>query len=97
MGRPKSDGMTSRQREVLLLLSQSPSYSVGQLASALGITYVATIKLLNRLAAKGLVKRSINEMDRRITDVSLTDEGLEMLRLSGALDDKVGRNQLDRL
>ena len=72
--------MTARQREVLTLLSNSDHWSVGQIASALGVSSAAATKAIVRLERKGLVKRSENTIDRRRVDVSLTRIGTKTAR-----------------
>jgi len=80
----KSTTVTSRQVEVLTLLSRFTSCSLGEIASALGVSYAATSKMINRLEDKRLVTRSINEMDRRSTDIRLTEKGTQIVRLFGS-------------
>lgn len=81
MVRRKSNTVTSRQVEVLALLSRSASCSIGEIASAFGVSYAAASKMINRLEDKGLVTRSINEMDRRAADIRITEKGSQMVRL----------------
>ena len=88
MDRQSSISVTSRQVEVLTMLSRSTSCTLGEIASAFGVSYAAASKMIDRLESKGLVTRSINEMDRRATDVCLTQRGAEMLRLFGSHADK---------
>ena len=70
--------VTLRQREVLALLSQR-RLSIGELASLLGVSYVAAIKIVNRLEQKLLVKRVGDEWDRRRVFVNLTSAGWSTL------------------
>ena len=77
----KSVTITARQYKVLELLSRSRSCSVGQIASALGVSSAAATKIVIRLEKKGLVVRRINEMDRRAVNVNLTRAGTESTRL----------------
>ena len=81
MARRKTSSVTSRQVEVLALLSRSTSCSIGEIASAFGVSYAAASKMINRLEDKGLVTRSINEMDRRAADIRITEKGSQMVRL----------------
>jgi DNA-binding MarR family transcriptional regulator len=81
MVRRKSNTVTSRQVEVLTVLSRSTSCSIGVIASAFGVSYAAASKMINRLEGKGLVTRSINEMDRRSTDIRITGKGTQIVRL----------------
>lgn len=71
--------MTLRQREVLTLVSQRHQVSIGELASLLGVSYVAVIKIVNRLERKQLVERVPDEWDRRRVFVNLTSAGWSIL------------------
>ena len=90
MVRQNSNTVTSRQIEVLIMLSRSTFCSLGEVVSALGVSYAAASKMMNRLESKGLVTRSINEMDRRSTDIRITQKGVEMVRLFGSVPGKDG-------
>lgn len=75
--------VTPRQLEVLTCLSRREYWSVGEIASVLGVSSAAATKAIARLERKGLVKRAENMMDRRCVDVSLTRSGTETLRRTG--------------
>ena len=75
-----SASITARQMEVLNFLSSRESWSVGDVAAALGVSSAAATKAIARLERKGLVRRSENLMDRRCVDVSLTRSGNELIR-----------------
>jgi len=72
--------VTPRQLEVLTIMSSREYWSVGELASALGVSSAATTKAIARLQRKGLVKRSENMLDRRSVDVRITRVGSEAVR-----------------
>ena len=71
--------VTLRQREVLTLVSQRDQMYIGGLASLLGVSYVAVIKIVNRLEQKQMVERVPDEWDRRRVFVNLTSAGWRML------------------
>lgn len=75
--------VTPRQFEVLSFLARREHWSVGDVASELGVSSAAATKAIARLERKGLVIRSENVMDRRCVNVSLTHSGTETLRNSG--------------
>ena len=81
MVRQKSKVVTSRQVEVLTMLSRTTFCSLGEIASSLGVSYAAVSKMIDRLEDEGLVTRSINEMDRRSTDIRITGKGTQIVRL----------------
>ena len=88
MNRQKPISVTSRQVEVLTMLSRATVCSLGEIASAFGVSYAAASKMINRLEDKGLVTRSINEMDRRSTDIRITGKGTQIVRLFDVRTDK---------
>ena len=49
--------VTLRQREILMLMSRRSQVCIGDLALLLGVSYVAVIKMVNRLEQKELVRR----------------------------------------
>ena len=71
--------VTLHQRDVLTLLAQRNRVSIGELASLLDVSYVAVIKVVNRLEQKQLVERVVDEWDRRRVFVSLTPAGWRIL------------------
>ncbi len=78
--RRDSFNLTTRQLEVLKFLAARENWSIGEVASALGVSSAAATKAITRLERKGLVSRSENMMDRRCVNVSLTSSGTDTLR-----------------
>jgi DNA-binding MarR family transcriptional regulator len=76
----ESMNITPRQLEILTVLSRRESWSVGQIATVLGVSSAAATKSVARLERKGLVKRSENMVDRRIVDVTLTSKATNAIR-----------------
>lgn len=72
-------GVTPRQAEVLTFLASKDHWSVGEVASTLGISSAAATKAIVRLERKGLVTRSIDMMDRRCVNVRITHAGTTIL------------------
>jgi DNA-binding MarR family transcriptional regulator len=75
--------------EVLIVLADTPEESlrIGGLASLTLRSKSAMTRLADRIEAAGLVRRDSSESDRRVTFVSLTDEGralIERVKPSGA-------------
>ena len=71
--------VTPRQTEVLTFLATRDSWSVGEVASTLGVSSAAATKAIVRLERKGLVTRSIDMMDRRCVNVRITRAGNNIL------------------
>jgi DNA-binding MarR family transcriptional regulator len=65
---------------VLATLSADEPCSQSQLAVRLGVTPAAVLMFLDELEPKGLVTRLRRADDRRVHDISLTDEGRRRLK-----------------
>jgi len=74
--------VTPRQVEVLTFLAKRDSWSVGEVASTLGVSSAAATKAIARLERKGLVTRSIDMMDRRCVNVRITRAGNDIIHTS---------------
>jgi DNA-binding MarR family transcriptional regulator len=72
--------ITPRQLEVLTNLSLREQWSIGEVASALGVSSAAATKAVARLERKGLVSRAVDAMDRRCVNVRVTRAGNEVIR-----------------
>ncbi len=75
-----SMAITPRQLEVLANLSLREQWSIGEVASALGVSSAAATKAVARLERKGLVSRAVDMMDRRCVNVRVTHAGNEIIR-----------------
>jgi len=75
-----STAITPRQLEVLANLSLREQWSIGEVASALGVSSAAATKAVARLERKGLVSRAVDMMDRRCVNVHVTRAGNEVIR-----------------
>lgn len=65
------------QRHLIALLQEKNGQSQKDLAEALHIRPSSLSELLSKLEQHGFVERKVNEEDKRVTDVFLTDEGKE--------------------
>jgi len=80
MVRRASSSITPRQMEVLANLSSREQWSVGEVASSLGVSSAAATKAIARLERKGLVSRAVDMMDRRCVNVRVTRAGSDAIR-----------------
>jgi DNA-binding MarR family transcriptional regulator len=71
-------GLTAQQAAVLLHAAREPT-SPSQLRAQLGTDTAGMTKLLDRLAAKGLIERRPHPGDRRAIVIELTAAGRELL------------------
>jgi DNA-binding MarR family transcriptional regulator len=78
--RRASTSITPRQLEVLAFIARREHWSVGEVASALGVSSAAATKAIVRLERKGMVTRSVDMMDRRCVNVRITRSGNEVVR-----------------
>ena len=64
--------LTHRQMDVVLHLATSGRLAMTELAEGLGVSKAAVTEMVERLVAKGLVRRAVSTSDRRVTIVELT-------------------------
>jgi DNA-binding MarR family transcriptional regulator len=78
-------GMTSRDYEVLLYLSQAPERALGMsaLAEATMLTRSGITRLVDGLVSNGLIERVACAEDARVSYAKLTEAGYEKLRSAG--------------
>lgn len=78
-------GMTTRDYEVLLYLSQSPDrrLPMSALAESTMLTRSGITRLVDGLVAAGLIERASCPEDARVSYAQLTDAGYEKLREAG--------------
>jgi len=79
----KAAGMEPRQHQLLLALKGLPPGvrpRIGELAERLQIQHHSTVELVNRLSARGLVRRRRGNEDRREVHLSLTSKGERLLQ-----------------
>jgi len=68
-------GLTDAQWKPLWLLKQGHAGTALELARAMDIDAGAVTRMLDRLAAKGLIARVRSESDRRVVHIELTPDG----------------------
>jgi len=64
----------------LLFLARHDGCPVRDISCALSMTYSAGSQLIDRLVRKGWASRSDNERDRRLSEIRLTEEGLDLAK-----------------
>ena len=74
--------VTPRQLEVLTRLSTREQWSIGEVALLLGVSSAAATKAIARLERKGLVSRTVDEVDRRCVNVRVTQAGNQIIHKS---------------
>lgn len=87
-------GVTQAQYNVLRILrgAHPDCYTCSEIGERLLDRTPDVTRLLIRLEGRGLVKRQRAERDRRVVEVEVTDEGLEVLgRLDEPVREAIGR------
>ena len=68
-------GLTPVQIRVLQIVQMQGSTTPTQISSQMGVSPATISTLLDRLAAKGVIERQRSDIDRRQTNIVLTDKG----------------------
>jgi len=88
-------GLRPQQHQALLVIKGFPGrerITIGELAERLGIRHHSAVGLVDRLAARNLVRRCIDPADRRQVEIALTPKAEAVLtRLSLAHRDELTR------
>lgn len=71
-------GVTSSQGYALLSLPKEGSLTMNKLSEAMGIACSTMTRIVDPLFGKKLVRRNADDKDRRIVQVSLTEQGREL-------------------
>ncbi len=76
-------GLEPQQHQLLLAIKGLPEAqkaTISEIASRLQLRHHSTVELVNRLAAKGYIRRIAGEIDRREVLLELTRSGEAVLR-----------------
>jgi DNA-binding MarR family transcriptional regulator len=83
--------LSRAQCSVLAYLDRNPNIHQGQLADLLGVTPIASARLLDRMEAGGWIVRVADPSDRRVRRLAMTDSARNTLTDAQA----VGRDVAD--
>lgn len=72
-------GLTPGQFSVLVLIKHNQSLTQQQLSDGIGVDKSTLVATLDRLTARGLIKRMRSTVDRRQNELELTPKGLSTL------------------
>ena len=86
-------GLTMTQLRVLFLLRTDAGLSAGALADALNVTPPTFTRIMDRLVRNQLVRREIDDDDRRLVRHFLTSSGLQAVEEL----ERTGRERMDRV
>ncbi|MEU2176914.1 MarR family transcriptional regulator [Nocardia sp. NPDC019219] len=98
-----SENLTASQGKALTVLRRGP-VAMRALAETLACDASNVTGIINRLEKRGLVRREVNESDRRVTNLVITSEGEQVVdtiraRMRATRDglDRLGDQDRDRL
>jgi DNA-binding MarR family transcriptional regulator len=74
------------QRKILLILAEHPEISQKELQELLGIESGSMSEIVIKLEHKGLITRTKDETDKRMTKLMITNLGLELSKEIGTRD-----------
>jgi DNA-binding MarR family transcriptional regulator len=72
------DDLTNDQHYILRYMYQSKECTSSELAEVFEVNKSAITAIINRMADRGLIKRTRDENDRRVVYLTLTDEGITL-------------------
>lgn len=90
-------GISSSQLWVLYELNKAPDLKVSELANNLAIHQSTASNLVEKLVKKVLIVKKRELSDQRVVRLSLTEQGLAMIKKAPASPRGVLRDALDRL
>lgn len=90
-------GISSSQLWVLYELHKAPDLKVSELANNLAIHQSTASNLIEKLVKKDLIIKKRETTDQRVVRLSLTEQGLEMIKNAPPSPRGVLRDALDRL
>ena len=82
-------GLTGAQLWVIKLLDEASPMNVTELARRMSLHPATMVGLLDRLETKGLIQRTRSENDRRVVHVMITAQGLELVRNSSEVEQRL--------
>jgi DNA-binding MarR family transcriptional regulator len=87
----KEGNVTLLQNQALLHLKDQPGCTVGELSAKLGLSSSSVAQLIERLMNIDVIKKTLDENDRRIVHLSLTKKGHDQTEVAHSmLAEKVG-------
>jgi len=94
--------VTFAQIKLLKMVSLTQDYSISNVAQFLGVSTAAASRAVDRLVRRSLLQRTEDARDRRVVQLSLTEEGAELLdrydesaqRTLGKVFDSLPQDQL---
>ncbi|GAA4217543.1 DNA-binding MarR family transcriptional regulator [Sagittula marina] len=93
--RLKAEGLDITYWRVLMSVYEEPALSVSEIARLCIIKLTTATKIVQRMAAQGLVTTAPRQTDGRVTEVTLTSEGHQLRRKARAVADEIFRAVFD--
>ncbi|MBF2055141.1 MAG: MarR family transcriptional regulator [Candidatus Sericytochromatia bacterium] len=96
-GSVNDTSITPPQLSVLFYLDKCGSMSMKDLSDMMGLTHGAATGLVDRVLKQGLISRVRLESDRRVVEVSITDQGRDLLQRIAQRRHAILRNIMQEL
>ncbi|AJD42312.1 MarR family transcriptional regulator protein [Rhizobium gallicum bv. gallicum R602sp] len=93
--RAKSLGLTRSQWQTLAYLANNEGIHQGGLAEILEVEPITLVRILDKLAERGLVERRQHPADRRVWLLYMRDEALPLLAQMRVIGEATRREALD--
>lgn len=95
--RLKTLNITPSQYEILKILSFRNGLSISEIGKLLICGSESPSRLIDRLFTKRLVEKNNSELDSRIVNISITPQGMKVLKKAKAVEDKFNADILSAL
>jgi DNA-binding MarR family transcriptional regulator len=86
--------LSRAQCSVLAYLDRNPNINQAQLSDLLGVTPIASARLLDRMEAGGWIVREADASDRRVRRLAMTDKARDTLSEAQAVGRQVANEAL---
>ncbi|MEO1013967.1 MAG: MarR family winged helix-turn-helix transcriptional regulator [Pseudomonadota bacterium] len=87
-------GLTSAQQAILFHLAEEDGSPISAIADALNMGKSSLTGLVDRMAARGLVRRASDDADGRVIRINLTPEGARRVRETATLTKAINADLL---
>jgi DNA-binding MarR family transcriptional regulator len=84
--------ITLSQLHALTYVGERRACSIGEIADGLDVTHPAAVKMIDRLARKGMVTRRVSALDHRQAEIQITPAGRDLVhRVGHARSERLSR------
>ncbi|MFH1074369.1 MAG: MarR family transcriptional regulator [Candidatus Firestonebacteria bacterium] len=77
-----SANLTISELKTLFLFKEQPTYKMSKIAEFVGMPMPTATHVVDRMVRDGLLKRSLDDKDRRVVNIDLTEKGRKKIENS---------------